>query len=245
MTNSKSFISALLVALGVLTFSSSAWAACNITCDEGYFLMTDGCYCVKGTTTTQAASSQNNSQTGAGKCASVIVCDALTETLDETTCECKKNYEVSSFTPDTSTTTSDSKTTSSAKSTAKASGSTTNSGSFCSSDLGIFSELVQTGQLIFNRLRDLIYVVAGFGIIAVAVGGFFGNLNWKWLGAIVISLVVIATAGELVVALTGCEAFSSSLVTNTLTQPSTAMSGAEFAQKWAEAPDAASNTSAE
>jgi hypothetical protein len=111
--------------------------------------------------------------------------------------------------------------------------------------LGIFSELVQTGQLIFNRLRDLIYVVAGFGIIAVAVGGFFGNLNWKWLGAIVISLVVIATAGELVVALTGCEAFSSSLVTNTLTQPSEPMDGAAFANLWAESPDAASNTSAE
>jgi len=91
--------------------------------------------------------------------------------------------------------------------------------SFCSSDFGIFTELVQTGQMIFNRLRDLIYVVAGFGIIAVAVGGFFGNLNWKWLGAIVISFVVIATAGELIVLMTGCEQFGSSLVTNTLTEP--------------------------
>lgn len=87
---------------------------------------------------------------------------------------------------------------------------------FCSTDLGIFSELVKTGQKIFRQLRDLIYVVAGFGIIAVAVGGFFGNLNWKWLGAIVISLVVIGTAGELIVLLTGCEEFSKTLVTNTL-----------------------------
>ena len=90
---------------------------------------------------------------------------------------------------------------------------------FCGSNYGIFSELVQTGQLIFNRLRDLIYVVAGFGIIAVAVGGFFGNLNWKWLGAIVISLVVIATAGELIVLMTGCETFGSKLITNTLKEP--------------------------
>ena len=87
---------------------------------------------------------------------------------------------------------------------------------FCTGNLGIFSELVATGQRIFNQLRDLIYVVAGFGIIAVAVGGFFGNLNWKWLGAIVISLVVIGTAGELIVLMTGCEKFSSTLVTNTL-----------------------------
>ena len=91
---------------------------------------------------------------------------------------------------------------------------------FCSGNLGIFEDLVKTGQKIFNRLRDLIYVVAGFGIIAVAVGGFFGNLNWKWLGAIVISLVVIATAGELIVLLTGCETFNGALITNTLTSPS-------------------------
>ena len=104
---------------------------------------------------------------------------------------------------------------------------------FCSSDQGLFSELVRTGQKIFYRLRDLIYVVAGFGIIAVAVGGFFGNLNWKWLGAIVISLVVIATAGELIVLMTGCEQFSSSLITNTLTNPAP-MSTEEFNAQYTE-----------
>lgn len=103
-----------------------------------------------------------------------------------------------------------------------------NDASFCSGNLGIFSELVQTGQMIFNRLRDLIYVVAGFGIIAVAVGGFFGNLNWKWLGAIVISLVVIATAGELIVLMTGCQSFNGSLITNTLTSPTPTMTTDEY-----------------
>ena len=47
-------------------------------------------------------------------------------------------------------------------------------------------------------MRDIIYVVAGFGIIGIAVGGFFGNLNWKWLGAIIIGLVIIATTAALV-----------------------------------------------
>ena len=89
----------------------------------------------------------------------------------------------------------------------------------CSVDSGLFSGLLMAGQQIFTSLRELIYVVAGFGIIAVAVGGFFGNLNWKWLGAIVISLVVIATAGELIVLLTGCEQYGTSLITNTLEAP--------------------------
>ena len=96
---------------------------------------------------------------------------------------------------------------------------TSQNATFCGDSKGVFSELVVTGQKIFNRLRDLIYVVAGFGIIAIAVGGFFGNLNWKWLGAIVISLVVIASAGELIVMLTGCEQFGTSLITNTLEKP--------------------------
>lgn len=104
---------------------------------------------------------------------------------------------------------------------------------FCTADYGIFSSLLETGTTIFKRLRDLIYVVAGFGIIAVAVGGFFGNLNWKWLGAIVISLVVIATAGELIVMITGCEVYGSSLITNTLKNP-TPMDTADYNKNYTE-----------
>jgi len=106
-----------------------------------------------------------------------------------------------------------------AQAAAQASGNSQLDASFCSTNYGIFKDLVRTGRTIFNRLRDLIYVVAGFGIIAVAVGGFFGNLNWKWLGAIIISLVVMATAGEIIVLITGCEDFDNDLITNTLSEP--------------------------
>lgn len=86
----------------------------------------------------------------------------------------------------------------------------------CSSDYGLFSGLIKTGSDIFKGLRDLIYVVAGFGIIGVAVGGFFGNLNWKWLGAILIALVVIASTGEIINMITGCDNFSANMITDTL-----------------------------
>lgn len=86
----------------------------------------------------------------------------------------------------------------------------------CSSDYGLFSGLIKTGRDVFNGLRDLIYVVAGFGIIGVAVGGFFGNLNWKWLGAIIIALVVIATTGEIINMITGCDKFTQAMITDTL-----------------------------
>lgn len=67
----------------------------------------------------------------------------------------------------------------------------------------LFSALISKGKIIFSDLRELIYIAAGFGFIAVGVGGIFGNLNWKWLGAIIISLVVIATAGEIISWMTG------------------------------------------
>ena len=86
----------------------------------------------------------------------------------------------------------------------------------CSSNYGLFSGLISTGSKIFRGLRDLIYVVAGFGIIGVAVGGFFGNLNWKWLGAIIIALVVIATTGEIINMITGCDGFTQQMITDTL-----------------------------
>ena len=86
----------------------------------------------------------------------------------------------------------------------------------CSSNYGLFAGLIETGRKIFSGLRDLIYVVAGFGIIGVAVGGFFGNLNWKWLGAIIIALVVIATTGEIINMITGCDDFSQKMITDTL-----------------------------
>ena len=62
----------------------------------------------------------------------------------------------------------------------------------------LFEELTAKGAEIFMGMRDIIYVVAGFGIIGIAIGGFFGNLNWKWLGAIIIGLMIIAMTAAFV-----------------------------------------------
>lgn len=75
----------------------------------------------------------------------------------------------------------------------------------CKAD-GLFKDLICKGADIFNGMRDIIYVVAGFGIIGVSVGGFFGNLNWKWLGAIVIGLMVIGLTGSIIAFVAGDQA---------------------------------------
>ena len=69
----------------------------------------------------------------------------------------------------------------------------------CTKDCyAVFAGLTSTGATIFEGMKKIIFAAAGFGIIAVALGGIFGVLNWKWLAAIIIGIVVIAaTAGLL------------------------------------------------
>ena len=63
----------------------------------------------------------------------------------------------------------------------------------CATDAhAVFENLTNTGWEVFGGMRKIIFGAAAFGIIAVAIGGFFGSLNWKWLSAIVIGLIVIA-----------------------------------------------------
>ena len=55
-----------------------------------------------------------------------------------------------------------------------------------------FGTLKSAGRDIFTGLREIIYPASAVGIIAVCIGGFFGNINCKWLTAIIIGLVVIS-----------------------------------------------------
>lgn len=55
-----------------------------------------------------------------------------------------------------------------------------------------FKSLKESGGTIFQGLKKIIYPASAIGIICVCIGGFFGNINWKWLLALVIGLVVIS-----------------------------------------------------
>ena len=73
----------------------------------------------------------------------------------------------------------------------------------CASDCyAVFESLTGAGSTIFVGMRRIIFASAGFGIIAIAIGAIFGSLNWKWLAAIIIGIVVIAATGALVSYLT-------------------------------------------
>lgn len=69
---------------------------------------------------------------------------------------------------------------------------------FATNSYALFENLTGSGVQIFEGMREIIFAVSGFGIVAVAIGGFFGNLNWKWLSAIIIGLIVIATTAAII-----------------------------------------------
>ena len=61
-----------------------------------------------------------------------------------------------------------------------------------------FENLKDAGRKIFGGLRSIIYPASAVGIIAVCIGGFFGNINWKWLTAIILGLIVITLCVQFV-----------------------------------------------
>lgn len=87
---------------------------------------------------------------------------------------------------------------------------------FATNSYALFETLTDSGVKIFTGMREIIFAVSGFGIVAVAIGGFFGNLNWKWLSAIIIGLVVIATTAAIINYMVDSEAITSEQIQDTL-----------------------------
>lgn len=81
----------------------------------------------------------------------------------------------------------------------------------------MFDSLTTKGAELFTNMRDIVYIVAGFGLIGIAVGGIFGQINWKWLVALAIGLMVLASAGALIKFIVGDDAPSVDKITDTLT----------------------------
>lgn len=84
------------------------------------------------------------------------------------------------------------------------------------SQAALFGDLTSKGAEIFTGMREIIYAVAGFGIVAIAIGGFFGNFNWKWLGAIIIGLMVIASTAGIINYMVEDTVITPGMITDTL-----------------------------
>ena len=80
----------------------------------------------------------------------------------------------------------------------------------------LFKDLAQHGGKIFGGMKEIIYAASGFGITAIVIGAIFGNINYKWLAAILIGLFVIAGTAGLINFMVGETVVSQETITDTL-----------------------------
>lgn len=55
----------------------------------------------------------------------------------------------------------------------------------------------------FINARTVIFIVGGFGLIALAFFAIFGKIQWKWFAALCVGLAIVAAAGYIVEYATG------------------------------------------
>lgn len=56
---------------------------------------------------------------------------------------------------------------------------------------------------VFSAVKTIVFVVGGFGLIALAFQAIFGKVKWPWFAGLAFGLAVLAAAGAIVDYATG------------------------------------------
>lgn len=76
-------------------------------------------------------------------------------------------------------------------------------------------DLMSTAQgkavAVFVSVKKIIFVVGGFGLVALAFMAIFGKLDWKKFAALAVGLAILAAAGAIVDYATGATEGTSNL----------------------------------
>ncbi len=71
-------------------------------------------------------------------------------------------------------------------------------------------DLMQTANnkavAVFKSVKQIIFVVGGFGLVALAFMAIFGKLDWKKFSMLAVGLAILAAAGAIVDYATGASA---------------------------------------
>ena len=62
----------------------------------------------------------------------------------------------------------------------------------------VFDTAFNKLQALFKNAKNIIFVLGGFGLIALAFQAIFGKVKWPWFAALAFGLAVIAAAGAIV-----------------------------------------------
>ena len=59
---------------------------------------------------------------------------------------------------------------------------------------------------VFTSVRDIMYVLGGFGLVAMAFAALSGKIKWTWVASIAVALAILAAANAIVKYATGEDA---------------------------------------
>lgn len=62
----------------------------------------------------------------------------------------------------------------------------------------VFSTILERLLNTFKNVRNVIFIVGGFGLIGLGFGAIFGKVKWPWLAALAAGLAIVALAGAMV-----------------------------------------------
>ena len=65
-------------------------------------------------------------------------------------------------------------------------------------DSTVFGTALSKGSNLFKNVRSVIFLVGGFGLVALAFFAVFGKLKWTWFASLAVGLAILAAAGSII-----------------------------------------------
>ena len=62
----------------------------------------------------------------------------------------------------------------------------------------VFGTAMSKGSNLFRNVRSIIFMVGGFGLVALAFFAVFGKLKWTWFASLAVGLAILAAAGSII-----------------------------------------------
>ena len=66
------------------------------------------------------------------------------------------------------------------------------------SGTGIFQNAYNKMYTTFKNVRPIVYVLAGFGLIGISIGGIMGKIKWTWLASLAAALAILGMAEQII-----------------------------------------------
>ena len=71
-------------------------------------------------------------------------------------------------------------------------------GDACARSEDVMSLATTKVSHVFERVKTIVFLLGGFGLVAVAFLAIFGKLNWKWFAGLAVGLAIVAAASAIV-----------------------------------------------